>query len=147
MSHPDYKGLQIQPAKLKITNHLLKAMQGIGQEEMQHETSQNQPVLNNAARSAMISNDRLSSLGKVLAFSSFSSIFRQQNSMYSTSMGRNWFTCPLTVPFCQRETCKDNRYNSGIQTNAFACYSKPGCCFDQVLYQHRLAFGPNFFKR
>ena len=65
--------------------------------------------------------------------------------MYSAAMGGNWFRCPVTVPFCAREACP-NADEIGAHSNAFHCYTQPGCCFDQVLFQHRLAFGPNLFK-
>ena len=62
--------------------------------------------------------------------------------------GNSFFECPLDVPFCERQSCVQAGFDfSNTESNAFACYSQPGCCFDEKLYAHRVAFGPNFFKR
>jgi hypothetical protein len=58
-----------------------------------------------------------------------------------------YFKCPIDVPFCERQACVNPSFdNLGTSQNAFACYSQPGCCFDQTLFQYRVAFGEKFYQ-
>ena len=144
-------------------------MKGLEKNAMNAEYTRSIPKLQSAGRSASVainndpaivsakaSGERSGSLGSnerfgmvdIFTMSTFSpSSFGSENSAlwFGSTMGGNWFQCPITVPFCERQSCTSG-YDS-TNSNAFACYTKPGCCFDQVLYQHRLAFGQNFFKR
>ena len=41
----------------------------------------------------------------------------------------------------------DKLQNSGgDDSNAYNCYSQPGCCFDQDLFLYRQMFGSDFYK-
>ena len=124
---------------------------------MDADYTRNIPTLTSAAR-ATSSGARSASVGNgarlgaidLMTMSTFSPLNYGQSGagfMFGATSGGNWFQCPVNVPFCEREACVNPSYDQmGSNTNAFACYTQPGCCFDQVLYQHRLAFGQNFFK-
>lgn len=62
---------------------------------------------------------------------------------YGNKLTTTYFQCPLDVPFCRREACSAYLDN---ESNAYSCYSEPGCCFDQNLYVHKKLFGSNFYK-
>lgn len=62
---------------------------------------------------------------------------------WGNSLTDSYFTCPINVPFCQREACSAHLDN---ESNAYSCYSQPGCCFDKNLYLHKRMFGSNFYK-
>merc|ERR1712176_720460 len=93
-----------------------------------------QETLETAARSAPIPN----------AFAAMSFGSNLQSGMQMMAIGGSkFFECPIDVPFCERTYCVPPNLNSNVEYNAFSCYSQPGCCFDQTLYQYRVAFGPN----
>jgi len=62
---------------------------------------------------------------------------------FGNKLTNDYFTCPLDVPLCAREACTAYLDN---ESNAYSCYSQPGCCFDQNLYLHKKMFGSNFYK-
>ena len=67
-----------------------------------------------------------------------------QNSLF----GMNQFMqCPFNVPYCERTACTMTPLSSSpLERDAFQCYSRPGCCFDEKLFVYRQAFGPAFFR-
>jgi len=67
-----------------------------------------------------------------------------QNSMF----GMNQFMkCPFNVPYCERTACTMTPLSSSpLERDAFQCYSRPGCCFDETLFVYRQLFGQGFFR-
>jgi len=62
---------------------------------------------------------------------------------WGNTLTDSYFTCPINVPFCQRQACSAHYDN---ESNAYSCYSQPGCCFDKNLFLHKRMFGSNFYK-
>ena len=62
---------------------------------------------------------------------------------WGNTLTDSYFTCPINVPFCQRQACSAHLDN---ESNAYSCYSQPGCCFDKNLFLHKRMFGSNFYK-
>lgn len=54
-----------------------------------------------------------------------------------------YITCPVNVPFCQRQECTSSIGNP--QQNAMDCFRIAGCCFDNNLFVYKSAFGGSFF--
>ncbi|CAG5095168.1 Oidioi.mRNA.OKI2018_I69.XSR.g14062.t1.cds [Oikopleura dioica] len=54
-------------------------------------------------------------------------------------LSAQFITCPVNVPFCQRQECTSSIGNP--QNNAMDCYRIAGCCFDNDLFVYKTAFG------
>jgi len=54
-------------------------------------------------------------------------------------LSAQYITCPVNVPFCQRQECTSSIGNP--QNNAMDCYRIAGCCFDNDLFVYKTAFG------
>ena len=101
----------------------------------------NKGTLQSASRSAAIPSGLRS-----MQFGAFSN--SAMGSMSMISMGSQYFQCPIDVPFCERTSCVPPAQDfMNTETNAYTCYSQPGCCFDDTLFQYRVAFGANFYQR
>jgi len=117
-------------------------MAGMELENLEHDFDKDKGDLQSASRSA-------SFVGFQMNFNNFGGGGGAMPVM-GMSMGSidKYFKCPIDVPFCERQACVDPAVdNLGTSQNAFACYSQPGCCFDQNLFQYRVAFGPSFYQR
>jgi hypothetical protein len=57
------------------------------------------------------------------------------------NIAENSLSCPINVPFCHRESCSP-QFPESYELDAFSCYSQPGCCFDETLFQYRTSYGP-----
>merc|ERR1719245_2756628 len=61
--------------------------------------------------------------------------------------GSQFFQCPIDVPFCERTSCVPQGYDfSNTEANAYACYSQPGCCFDEHFFNTESPLEPAFTK-
>lgn len=113
-------------------------MEGMELSNLKSKFDSNKGELQSASRSASIP----SALGS-MQFNSFGAM----GSMSMISMGSQYFQCPIDVPFCERTYCVPPQHDMmNTESNAYACYSQPGCCFDSTLFQYRVAFGANFYQ-
>lgn len=62
---------------------------------------------------------------------------------FGNQLTNQYYSCPIDVPFCARKACTAHFDN---ESNAYTCYSEPGCCFDQNLYLHKKMFGETFYN-
>ena len=108
-------------------------------EGMELQSLNNTFNLNKGDLEEAVSSSRSASIPSLLGSMQFSS--------FGTGTG-GFFHCPIDVPFCHRAACVPTGHDYlNTETNAHACYSQPGCCFDETLLQYRIAFGPGFFQR
>lgn len=59
-------------------------------------------------------------------------------------LSAQYITCPVNVPFCQRQECTSSYGNP--QQSAMDCYRIAGCCFDNDLFVYKSAFGAAYFS-
>jgi hypothetical protein len=121
-------------------------MEGMKVSDLKSNFQSNNDKLTSAARSASLP----MAFGNAIQFNSFGmGMAAGMASVGALSgAGSQFFQCPIDVPFCERTSCVPQGYDfSNTESNAYSCYSQPGCCFDETLFQYRVAFGAGFYKR
>jgi len=132
--------LQASAVSVDLTAALSNVMGGMLMSEQQTAS------INTSGNSRMAS--MMSTVG-VAAPMSASSNSRMGGMFGMNSMfGLNRFMkCPFNVPYCERTACTMTPLSSSpLEQDAFQCYSRPGCCFDETLFVYRQMFGANFFR-
>jgi len=120
-------------------------MEGMKVSDLKSNFQSNNDKLTSAARSASLP----MAFGNAIQFNSFGmGMAAGMASVGALSgAGSQFFQCPIDVPFCERTSCVPQGYDfSNTESNAYSCYSQPGCCFDETLFQYRVAFGAGFYK-
>jgi hypothetical protein len=63
----------------------------------------------------------------------------------SQLMDSKYFTCPISVPHCQRVACQGH-IGTDPQNNAMDCFAIPGCCYDSKGAQYKYLLGSQALK-